>query len=1767
MTVTMLDFLEPLLPDALSRIVLPAEIRGILDHLAPDPAAPTGPVTGPFSGTLKATADDSAGGFARLSVSPLGPAIPFTLRLTGPVAARTGFELDLIPASGLLKLPAACGPAVVRTDPVTGEQRLVPDPAGGSVAVTLNGTDPLAVRIEGSAGGVARQGIVALDAAGQGLLTVGTAPAAFLLGGQGFGLRLPGGLTVDSSPTLAPPPAPGGTGGPPPSETPGWQGIALRGAELFLPATTPLVGAGPIPVDLDLGTPVGLYGRTEARVPAEGSRPAFDATVVWDDPGVTSLASALPAMIEIRVSWSPDITPGPPGVGSIEWLGGRPLRITGRFTRRSGTSDFDFGLVVEADGDQGLLVVKGPGTAGMVVVTAAAVAAAFMADADPPTAQQPGYDGFGATLHALLVAAVGLSAFTENGTVTVHAVEVDSGFSPAGTKLSLRVDYSVDVLVKNIDLGFMSIGMKPDVPMRLRYRDVRLLVDFAQSGLERFHLSYGEADLDVEDPGGWRVDSPGTLKDLFDVLGSRSGHGSQWFEIDLRFALDLGPVKVSGATVRVTLSPSGALHPQLRGLDAALEMPGLFEGEGRASLGAGQLDLALAARIVPLNIAAAAALTYKPCGSGVNQLVLSLRTDLPGPIPLGNSGLGLYGLGGVFGVHAALPRPGPGVDPVLFQLGLDPFRTDAYTCADGSVFGLGAVVGTAPDLGFTFSAKCVLVIGLPDVAVRASLQGRFLSPRVRMTEDLGPPSAGGSLVGALTVDDDGVTAALRAHYEVPVLFTADAPFGARFPARGRDWYVRLGSDDVLGRGPGPLQVRVLPDFFPIGAWAYLMVEGDGIPSLGGDPALSPAGFSLGFGAGFTARYGIPLIHVDVNASVLLALGTRPVLLAGVGHLSGSLHLGPVSIGASAEVTFQIAPELGDTWVQFKVCGEVDLFFFSLQGCAGVELGTKGDTIPDPVDWPLESVGLADHRYTRTADAVRSETRPPTDSLPTVWPDAIPLLQFTGGPADGLGPGPFTDGLAWAAAEIGDGVVGNDRISHTYTLTSLDLTAVDPATGAETPVAGPLDAAWQDIKAGAPGQRGARELALLTWESALWTRKLADGGALDPNNPAQKIAHRCRTRYEPDPGWALGELGGRNGPGTPWRLPTEPATGAYASVFDARADAVWGRLPLDDTTAGLHPYTFPLRLGTPVSFGEQLDTPEHPFTGAFALPHVDGLPLDSDPDESAPGVGEVWFDVFLAFSEELQEPCLLLQLPFWPDGFADRMDVRLLASDGSSTPFPYTPADDGPGLGDTFVRRYELRDGTPYTGVALSYHPALAPQVLGLRAVTRKAWDTAESATSAGLQAGSTAAAKAANVTPRPMLRPATVYRVDVGMDGRGRREGKDGNLVHHTDRYWFRTADMSGPAPSGGEQYVQGPTPPTPASRAAAEAHYDAFVSAPSVHQRTDRFDPVYLQRYVLSWLPGDKTADWFHGDPVGVQLEVDHVPALAAAYDHDTVVRVRRTDPTKGNPDPFEEQSFPAAPHLWKTVVSEAQPQADQLLQKALGESGSCAYPKPGATAGGRPALQPRSTYELSLAFPFRDSGGTGNTGGAEIRGGIFGTSRYSGPAALLEDLGFTPDGTGGGLAGDLPAVPVPSAPGDTTADGALEQALVRLGIGRSTPVGSGRTSALWVDRGGTWALHGVLMEAPEPVHRTDSLGIGGYGGRLRVGGLRCGTHTFETVIRGGSGDRLLFLTADPFRPAGPLALSVTVQDVPLEAATTATTADVVCPVTATPGFTEDLP
>src|SRR5262249_55574756 len=238
------------------------------------------------------------------------------------------------------------------------------------------------------------------------------------------------------------------------------------------------------------------------------------------------------------------------------------------------------------------------------------------------------------------------------------------------------------------------------------------------SDLQTVKLDFSRADMEIEDPGGWLVNSPASL---FDILGTRSGRGSTWLEVDLRFKLNLGPVRISGATIRATLEDSGSITASLRGLDASISVAGVIEGEGALEMHEnGGFSAALDVSIVPLNLAADAKLLYQPQPAVDSYLLfLQVGVDLPGPIPIANTGLGIYGISGAFGANARPKPPPPGdPDPIDYQLEWNPSDPNAFDFeADELTFGAQAVFGTVPDLGFSFSTRAGLFLSVPDIVV------------------------------------------------------------------------------------------------------------------------------------------------------------------------------------------------------------------------------------------------------------------------------------------------------------------------------------------------------------------------------------------------------------------------------------------------------------------------------------------------------------------------------------------------------------------------------------------------------------------------------------------------------------------------------------------------------------------------------------------------------------------------------------------------------------------------------------------------------------------------------------------------------------------------------------------------------------------------------------------------------------------------------------------------------------------------------------------
>ena len=613
-----------------------------------------------------------------------------------------------------------------------------------------------------------------------------------MLGGTGFGLEIVDGVAFDDTTDASPPGQTliDGAVIATPADNPTWRGIAVRNARFYLPRGVPLLGGHAVDAHLEIGrTPTpGIDLVVTAKIPSlagPGGRPGITVRIECQDPTATGLSSFVPTLVEAAMELPLDQNQqsfGGAAPQTITFAAGKPVIVRARFSRlpQASPPETRISLAVEAQGDAGIVSVStdGGGLGAKILVTAATLATALVADGKVGAQPAPGGDGSGVWLHEILTAAVGLSSFLHDtgGGFVLHGVELISEGNglPVGGVVKMKIDYSVSAVVDTFSVGVISVGMQPDRPFRVRVREVVLTVDPAKRGLQMINLGFDRASLEVEDPGGWEVQGPGSL---FDVLGTRSGRGSMWIEVDLRFKLDLGPIKVSGATIRGTLNDAGHIEASLRGLDAKLDLSPAIDGEGAFHmLSPSGFDAHLAANIQPLMISADAGITVQD-----SMVELFLGVDLPGPIPLGTTGLGLYGVGGLFAINGRPTPPPAGTDAVTYQLNWDYHDQGSFTPESGEfTFGLEAVLGTAGDMGFTFSARAGLFLSLPDVAVRGALNGRVLSPRATIVRG-DDPDFGIRARGVVVVDAaDGVTIGIEGSYVIPHLLEIRLPIGATF---------------------------------------------------------------------------------------------------------------------------------------------------------------------------------------------------------------------------------------------------------------------------------------------------------------------------------------------------------------------------------------------------------------------------------------------------------------------------------------------------------------------------------------------------------------------------------------------------------------------------------------------------------------------------------------------------------------------------------------------------------------------------------------------------------------------------------------------------------------------------------------------------------------------------------------------------------------------------------------------------------------------------
>ncbi|MBO1752088.1 hypothetical protein J4G33_09760 [Actinotalea sp. BY-33] len=1698
-----------------SGTVLPPAVHRVLAAL-PDPP---GPLTGAQSFTGPLAAAVTVPGLLGATIS--GEVAIMVASPTGPGAP--GFALTVSLDQATLTLPSGVQAATVTAIGTGPRHRLIF--AGTGVPPTVTARGSLTVR-----GSQDHAATVTVD---DGLELTFTGPDLLLPGG--VGLRLPATVTA--------------TGGV----------LHLPGATLVLPPSAPVVGGLPCRADLTCG-----HGRLDLELAvqpagADGEAPALGGTLSWHVPEADSLTQLVPTGGSVIL----DLPEGPGLLGAAGPTVDQPLRLRCTLARppdRPG--DLSVTVTVESEAPRGLLHREGPGAgevaAGVAVTLAPAIRAGSAA----------------ATTAALLGAAavVGRLLVAEGG-FTVHGVTLDAS-AGSGPTISARVDLEGSIRARLWRTGPLGIGMTAeDRPMRVRWRDVRVTVDPTAPAGEQLILDYSRARPDVVDPGTWTVQTPGSL---LDVVGTRSGHGSTWFEIDLRFVVDLGPVRVSGATVRATVE-HGAVALGLRGLAASVEIPGVIHGEGDVSLTSTGFAVVLGIELLPVMLAAMGLVRYDGTGDKVE---IGFAVDLPGPIPLGPTGLGLYGALGTFASNGALPELDPD-DPFTDLRRWKPWQP-LETRAGAMTIGMGVQIGTVPDGGFLVNALGVLGMTLPDLALRVGLDGTLLTPRTGISrtalDDLADraeddvPGVELEVFGGLSATPEAIDLVLEGRYRIPYLLDVRIPVGGHFPVGSQGWWFRAGSDDGVlgptGRPPGPVSARVLPETpFACDGWAFLMVAGDGIA----DPGLlrtapEVQGFAVGVGAGISVVLGAKgLLWAEISASLAALLSTRPMLAWVQGTVSGRLGLGPFRVGISATLTLQIWQDQSDGSQQFafavQVCGELDLVFDTVRRCITLDTLDQSDAleapVPAPEDWPWPQVRLADG-LARSLPAVDTAVGEDLVGLPLqpapggasgpsggwgeapeVWPDVVPILGFPIAPRVTLPqPTPSTN----------LGVVASGGAQVVWSLTRLSL---EDVTDPDAPVAIALQstARWQvpaGVGAWPAGTSGQRELVLLRRSLTAWAAHLAgDGSHLEPMmSPATLIGGACRWEAPAGPGWALGgDATAVTGGG--WHVPPEhdPWAGTTVASFTGGTGFTVATAPEagtagEDPLPGATAYGGPTPLPAPVPAGDR--------------GHPDGLRLRGS-HLGVPGEAATTMRTVLTLDRPVVggELYLLLAAGHDDDRFlgVNGLGARARAASGGSLALLVEDlglVEDGAWV----LARVALPTAAGSAAVVRIEVtvPWLRPAVLlGLHATA------ARDAEAADAGAAGKAAAAAADVESSQdytqtyrLLRPGHRYRLSVslGWTSRlsvpGQPELTGASGPDPVTRHWY-FATARAPA---------GPPPTLPPAEEATtgtavgwgapwKVYPNALVSATTgaepvgggpgdtIAEMTEhlatalvvaQFRPGYLTRYVKGFTLPDRAELVFVTDALdrpGIEFLALHPVELAALYEREIGLLLRRTD--RQATDVYRVPHPQPAATKPKVALSLAVQQAAQLV--------GCAVPPTELVLRWPEPLARGASYELSCVTP--PAGELPRRSTPALAAMTFTTSHYLTPSHLIRSFGFTSGGARTTRThGDLPVRAVSRPPGWRQEDGEVELLLHQLGLAPLRPTPQNRSSVLWARAGDSWGVVGILLESTEPL--------------VRDGGARMG---LRTCVVGGAE-----LAVRRANRAGTVALWLTPTPVSLTAATTVT-------------------
>ncbi|MCB5185576.1 hypothetical protein LG201_10215 [Methylobacillus gramineus] len=736
----------------------------------------------------------------------------------------------------------------------------------------------------------------------------------------------------------------------------------------------------------------------------------------------------------------------------------------------------------------------------------------------------------------LTAAALGLPiALAELGWLNVERVVLYGGELNVTTRAGQWVStllFDVETAISaNINIGALRILEIPrENPLVVRYKAIGLKMGYPPGSSERFQFrpmfdaSKGYS-IDLSGPGAVRVPDP--LGQILQVLGARIARTNPLtFEVDLGFAVDLGVVTIERARVRMPVAPVGV--PELTAFAASINVPGTVEGRGYMEINGneikGQIDISL----VPLKLRLSAGLGVAniPASEGgpATGVIITLELELPVAIPLAQSGFGIYGFLGLFAMHYARDESGiNSLTPALTWLKEraegNPTNIKAWKPQVNKwAFGLGAILGTMEG-GIIFNVKGMVLLELPGPRLMLVVRANLLA----VLPDLKEKNAEGTFLCVIDIDFGRGTLSigLSIDFGIKPIVQIQIPVEAYFNLKeGSDWHIYLGTftgSDIKGRPlPGPIHANIMQVFDGTG---YVMVSGHGIPAYKGLSAVNGVGLAVGLQVAITWGSQDINLYLRATAGFNAVLGFEPFYVGGLLYVRGELHLFVVSISASAELKVQIG-ELADgtevSRIDGEVCGEVDLFFFTIKGCVDFHLGENSAIVPIAPDLvrsvtlvsrsPALVVGTGVDRGidAKIGDALKQPAPPALNAkkLVTVPIDAIPVITMSATPFDEgllvMGEGP--QGTPGAPA---DGFIKRGDYAYRYHLKSVELIRAD---GGDITGPGPRPSTWWTLNDPIEGNLVA-QLSLLNWTPNA-TPKAVERSEFLENNTEERWGTVC-----------------------------------------------------------------------------------------------------------------------------------------------------------------------------------------------------------------------------------------------------------------------------------------------------------------------------------------------------------------------------------------------------------------------------------------------------------------------------------------------------------------------------------------------------------------------------------------------------------------------------------------------------------------------------------